>query len=1166
MMRGRLHSADVRDAVMTEPPIGLERLEPRVLLSAFQYTPIVEAFDLERFVREIAAPEGVADGQRFGTRVIGMGDVDGDGVDDLAVSAPGFREPGVSGPWRGEAGAVFVFSGRTLEVVRALEDGFAGFGAALANLGDVDGDGVADLAVGSPNWSGDGAPEGAGRVWVYSGADGSVISAMSGATEGEELGYALAAAGDVDGDGATDLIVGAPGGGAEGAGRAYIYSASGGVTLRVLEGTQAGERFGHSVSGGVDLPRLAEEEFDDGIGEFIVGAPANDLMGTDAGRAYIFDGASGEVRGVLSGEQAGEWFGAAVLMVDGGTVNRAFNIRIVVGSPGYDLTPFDAEPLVDAGRVQTFTAVGFGTPFGPLYSDEAGARLGEEAFIVGELSPGITQTDEYAVTAPGASDPAMRLRLFALPGDLPLEETPAAGASYAVRAGDLDGDGILDLAAGFPGEQSPVVRVMPLTLATSRLSITGASDSGRYYVLRSSFTPGDAPPMGYVVKDGAVTPMTTLPGLGERDGLFAVNDVGLFIGSVEGDGDGSAAGVLERHFFYTLDGVRMSLAGAVTRIEGPAPTGLTLVRLNNVGDALFQGAYDGGNGAYLFSGGVLTFLWDGLASDLNDLGMVVGTTRVVFEGNPPTQPVGVGIARLPDRTIREIPGMIRATGVNNRGVIAGTDQARRLALWEAGGMSVAAEVPVGPPAYGANWEVKDFKDDGRMLATLTYFMPITGRPPSVHPSIEYIFTPAGGLQEAKDAVVGEPESVFFINAMRLTDSGVLVLPGALATPPPSAIDGSAAEGFPRSTAVDRGGFVVTAINREGEAIVLRGPGGAGEEWTGRVLPTGDGPLLDVITYTDPSDGRSYAVVRDADPSRLLWFKVDAEGFYTPLRPIELHEGQPGIAGPLLHFTGIDNRAMIVALDEAGDLIAFVRTGVPGPFGEFEWEYANLSLDLRNRGLETPRFVGELTGFTTRWNAMHIAGLDEAGDVQVVWWAPALPGGWTVENLSERAGTPTLQGRLASYVTAWDALTILGTAAESGNLIATWWFPTFGADWAVNDLTLDSGASLRLESGSITAFVTDWAGLNIAGIDAQTGEAAVYWWTPETNRWIAERFSIAPPTTGEAVLRPAGPLTSEARGTALSVFGRTEEGEIVRLFWHVGDGGVWSIQNLTALVG
>src|SRR5690606_38852424 len=107
MMRGRLHSADVRDAVMTEPPIGLARLEPRVLLSAFQYTPIVEAFDLERFVREIAAPEGVADGQRFGTRVIGMGDVDGDGVDDLAVSAPGFREPGVSGPWRGEAGAVF---------------------------------------------------------------------------------------------------------------------------------------------------------------------------------------------------------------------------------------------------------------------------------------------------------------------------------------------------------------------------------------------------------------------------------------------------------------------------------------------------------------------------------------------------------------------------------------------------------------------------------------------------------------------------------------------------------------------------------------------------------------------------------------------------------------------------------------------------------------------------------------------------------------------------------------------------------------------------------------------------------------------------------------------------------------------------------------------------
>src|SRR5581483_6238821 len=102
-------------------------------------------------------------------------------------------------------------------------------GAALGAMfltvaGDFDGDGVPDLY--ASDWSNSVKGPSTGRVYVYSGKDGHTLLTLTGETAGEGFGTSSSIAGDVDGDGRADLIVGAwqYGGAAIGGGRAYLYS------------------------------------------------------------------------------------------------------------------------------------------------------------------------------------------------------------------------------------------------------------------------------------------------------------------------------------------------------------------------------------------------------------------------------------------------------------------------------------------------------------------------------------------------------------------------------------------------------------------------------------------------------------------------------------------------------------------------------------------------------------------------------------------------------------------------------------------------------------------------------------------------------------------------------------------------------------------------------
>lgn len=285
--------------------------------------------------------KGLQPGIRFGSSIVPVGDLDGDGVDEIAIGAPGYDTEEASA-----AGRTYVIDGVTLEPVYILtgSEPHDQLGGASAATADFDGDLVADFVLASgrsiddcettcypprldgrlsvysgatgaelvrlrgetpgenlgasaafvPDWNGDGVPEiaygstgvtaaghaEAGRLTVLSGADRSLLLRVDGNATRLQLGSTIAVLGDADSDGRADLAVGAPG----------FVTSSGGVTVfsgtnepvRTLRGQSPGDRFGVSIAAVGDLDG-------DGLPELFVGSPrASDGLG----RATVYGSAS----------------------------------------------------------------------------------------------------------------------------------------------------------------------------------------------------------------------------------------------------------------------------------------------------------------------------------------------------------------------------------------------------------------------------------------------------------------------------------------------------------------------------------------------------------------------------------------------------------------------------------------------------------------------------------------------------------------------------------------------------------------------------------------------------------------------------------------------------------------------------------------------------------
>jgi hypothetical protein len=229
------------------------------------------------------------------------GDLNGDGVPDLVVTAPGQDD----GPMFG-SGRAFAFSGKDGSLLYKLHnpnpEAGAAFGDGISVPGDLTGDGVHDLVIGAPGATGDGQP-GEGRAYVFDGSTGALIRTLDdpaaqapgpfgGASFGSDLGSA-GAPGDINGDGVPDIYVAATGqnaGGLMGAGEGFIFSGSDGSLLRVVDGPaeQAGAGFGWALAN-------AGDPDGDGGQDLLVGQFSSADPGGYSAGAWVLDGATGNV-------------------------------------------------------------------------------------------------------------------------------------------------------------------------------------------------------------------------------------------------------------------------------------------------------------------------------------------------------------------------------------------------------------------------------------------------------------------------------------------------------------------------------------------------------------------------------------------------------------------------------------------------------------------------------------------------------------------------------------------------------------------------------------------------------------------------------------------------------------------------------------------------------
>lgn len=385
-------------------------------------------------------------GFQLGNSAANAGDVNGDGYSDLIVGAPG-----ASNGQAGE-GLAYVHYGSTTGLSAApnvtLEANIASaaFGTSVCSAGDIDGDGYSDVIVGAPNSGGTGA------AYIFHGGPAGLSTSPTTTLLGtatSEFGAAVSAAGDIDADGYGDVIIGAPGINSAFVHRGRFTGLSGEVQV-VLTGP-AGSRFGAAVATAGDVDGT-------GFSDVIVGAPNFSNGQTNEGAAFVYHGGLNGIPPApaiqLEPNLANSNFGTSV--AGAGDVNGNGYFEVVVGAPGW--------ASGQAGEGAAFTY--YGSPSGITL---AGMQTTQPNVVNMQLGRSVAEAgdvngDGYAdivLGAPGWTNvETQEGRVYVVEGSptglaaITTVESNILNARMGTAVaggGDVNGDGYSDIIGGAPG-------------------------------------------------------------------------------------------------------------------------------------------------------------------------------------------------------------------------------------------------------------------------------------------------------------------------------------------------------------------------------------------------------------------------------------------------------------------------------------------------------------------------------------------------------------------------------------------------------------------------------------------------------------------------------------------------------------------------------------------
>jgi hypothetical protein len=396
-----------------------------------------------------------------GYSVASAGDVNGDGYGDVIVGANYYDNA------QSNEGGAFVYKGSVNGLIASaasvLESNQvnASLGGSVASAGDVNGDGYSDIVVGAPLYDKGENDEGVAFVWHGSPYNLDMVTSLSLDLNQQNslIGYSVAGAGDVNGDGYDDTIIGAylydNGQSDEGAVFLYLGSSNGNniVYSVILESNLHNAAFGKSVASAGDIN-------DDGYGDVIIGAPYYTNGEIYEGAAYIYygsmNGLDKNTYTILQSNQANAWMGRSA--ASAGDVNGDGYGDVVVGAEAFDNGQFNEGVVF----IYHGSANGIIPQFVlRLESDQQTAYMGYSVSGAGDVNG--DGYDDVVVGAPYyIKGQTPEGRAFVYYGSsnginvlsrLTLEENQAESEfGWSVsKAGDINGDGYADVVVGAPG-------------------------------------------------------------------------------------------------------------------------------------------------------------------------------------------------------------------------------------------------------------------------------------------------------------------------------------------------------------------------------------------------------------------------------------------------------------------------------------------------------------------------------------------------------------------------------------------------------------------------------------------------------------------------------------------------------------------------------------------